>query len=87
MSAPTSRITAECWSPKDKLPTKKGWYITRTSEGELHWRAWGNGAWWKQIKGGWVEWFNGDGQAICYDWQPASRKSIDLESNQLPDIT
>lgn len=67
-------------------PSRTGWYITRTENGFISWRAWGKGAWWKQIKGGWIESYTGDGCALRYDWQPQSRQSIDLDSHQLPDL-
>lgn len=74
------------WRDRNKTPWRKGWYITRTEDGFISWRAWGNGAWWKQIKGGWIEWFDGDGNAMRYDWQPRSRQSIDLDSDKLPEL-
>ena len=74
------------WNDKNKLPRRKGWYITRTEDGFVSWRAWGNGEWWKQIKGvGWISWYSGDGERALYDWQPASRQSLDLNSDKLPD--
>lgn len=74
------------WCDRGTTPLRKGWYITRRDDGFISWRAWGNSAWWKQIKGGWMEWFDGDGNAARYDWQPGSRQSIDLGSDELPDL-
>jgi hypothetical protein len=74
------------WRAKNKLPRRKGWYITRTEDGFISWRAWGHGSWWRQIKGGWIEFFGGDGYPTRYDWQPRSRQSIDLDSDKLPDL-
>lgn len=72
------------WKSKKTTPLRRGWYVTRRDDGDIQWRAWGCGAWWKQIRGGWVEWFSGDGEALRYEWQPTSRQSIDLNSDQLP---
>lgn len=74
------------WRDRSKTPCRKGWYITRTPDGYLSWRAWGKGAWWKQIKGGWIESFDGAGNAARYDWQPQSWKSMDLDAYELPDL-
>lgn len=74
------------WRSKEETPKANGWYITRNEGGGLCWRAWGHGAWWKQHGFGWVEWFDGNGVAATYDWMPRSRKSIDLNSDQLPDV-
>ncbi len=74
------------WMTGKKAPMRRGWYITRTTDGFIDWRAWGCGSWWKQIKGGWIEWFDGDGQAIRYDYQPASRQNINLNRKELPEI-
>lgn len=75
------------WTPKTKLPSRKGWYITRSDDGTIDWRAWGCGAWWKQIKGGWIEWFNGDGQPAQYAFRKGSRKNISLDRDELPEPT
>lgn len=75
------------WRDRSKPPRRKGWYITRTEDGFISWRAWGNGAWWKQLRGGgWIKWYHGDGEPHRYDWQPTSRQSIDLDSDKLPDL-
>ena len=74
------------WWGGNITPSRKGWYITRTEDGFISWRAWGNGAWWKQIKGGWIESYTGDGCALRYDWQPQSRQSIDLDHDKLTDL-
>ena len=74
------------WMDKETTPRRKGWYLTRREDGDLSWRAWGCNAWWKQLTGGWVEWFDGNGNAMRFDWMPRSRKSIDLNSDQLPDV-
>lgn len=73
------------WRPKTKVPTQKGWYITRDDEGHIQWRAWGNGNWWKQITGGWVGFFKGDGTIQTYEWADKIRLSVKLESCELPD--
>lgn len=75
------------WTNKKITPHKKGWYITHTDDGRLSWRAWGRGAWWRQIPGGWIEWFDGEGGAMTYDWMLKSWKSMDLDFHQLPEIT
>jgi hypothetical protein len=76
------------WKSKETTPgNKKGWYITRREDGDMQWRAWGCQDWWKQFKGGgWIRWFNGDGEAMRFDWMPRSRKDIALNSDQLPDV-
>lgn len=74
------------WKPNTTKPSKKGWYITRTEEGVLQWRAWGHNLWWKQLKDGWLCWYDGEGYPIDYEWLPSSYKTIDLDYNQLPDI-
>ena len=79
-----TNVQTSKWQQGSRSPWRKGWYITRTEDGFISWRAWGNGAWWKQIKGGWIEWFDSDGSAMRYDWQPTSRQSIDLDSDKLP---
>lgn len=76
------------WRDRSKLPRRKGWYITRRKDGFVSWRAWGNGAWWNQLKcGGWTAWYNGDGEPHDFDWQPASWQSIDLDMDKLPDFS
>lgn len=74
------------WKHAKSTPRLKGWYITRTDQGDLHWRAWGNGGWWKQLKDGWIEWFDGEGNPGRYDWKPSSRQSIAINSDQLPEL-
>lgn len=91
-SKPLARVLAlgigsPLWKDRNKTPSSKGWYITRRDDGEMSWRAWGNDAWWKQIKGGWIECFDGDGCAMRFEWMPRTRKSIDLNSDQLPDVS
>lgn len=71
------------WTPKTRTPTRRGWYITRTDEGMVDWRAWGCGAWWKQLKGGWIEWYDGDGKAMTYAWKKDSRQNINLDRCEL----
>lgn len=75
------------WKPKETLPTKRGWYITRTEDGDVQWRAFGCGAWWKQIKGGWIEWFTGDGVSMTYEWDANSYQNVNLNSDELPALS
>lgn len=85
--SPTARAAGSAfWRDRNETPRRKGWYITRREDGHVSWRAWGKGAWWKQIKGGWIQWFDGDGAAMRFDWQPRSRQSIDLDNDKLPDL-
>jgi len=79
-------MSAPLWKNRSSTPFLRGWYVTRTESGHLQWRAWGTGGWWKQLKDGWIQFFDGDGQPILYDWMPRSRKSIDLDSHQLPGV-
>lgn len=74
------------WIPASSTPSRKGWYQTRTQDGFISWRAWGNGAWWKQIQGGWIEWFDGDGNAMRYEWKAGTLEDIKLNADQLPEI-
>lgn len=74
------------WTNKDTLPRRKGWYITRTEDGFVSWRAWGNGEWWKQTPDGWISWFDGDGCAKRFDYLPKTRRSVDLDMSRLPPI-
>ena len=74
------------WRPKEFVPRRAGWYITRTTDGFIDWRAWGAGAWWKQMKGGWIEWFDGNGVAIRYDFVPRSWHDVKLNRKDLPEI-
>jgi hypothetical protein len=78
--------TKSRWTSKTKTPRRKGWYVTRTADGDVLWRAWGCGAWWRQIKGGWIESFTGDGEAMTYEWDKDTRQSVDLDHDQLPAI-
>lgn len=75
------------WQSKSTTPgRKRGWYITRREDGDLQWRAWGCGAWWKQLKDGWMEWFNGNGEPMRFDWMPLSRQKLELNANELPEV-
>ena len=73
------------WQSRKTTPTKRGWYITG-DEGEMQWRAWGRRSWWKQIGGGWIEWFDGNGEAMRYDWIPRSFHDLKLDLHQLPEV-
>ena len=74
------------WNSTQMLPKKNGWYITRTRDGFISWRAWENGAWWKQLRGGWIESYDGHGIAITYEWLPTSWHDIALNAGELPMI-
>jgi len=80
-------VSTPTWTPKTKTPRLKGWYVTRTDDGFIDWRAWGNGAWWKQTKGGWFEWFDGNGEPLRYDFLAHTRSDIELNRDQLPEPT
>ena len=67
-------------------PAKKGWYVTRTDEGFLKWRAWGRGCWWSQQKDGWLGHYNGEGEASLYDFQHETRQDISLDVWDLPPL-
>lgn len=79
--------TRTVWRDRSKTPLRAGWYITRTEDGYVSWRAWGKGAWWKQLKDGWIEWFDADCNSMRYEWIARSRQSIDLNSDELPGIS
>lgn len=74
------------WRSKNFTPRRPGWYITRTVDGTVDWRAWGTGAWWKQTKSGWIEWFDGNGAALRYDFVPRSWHDVNLDREELPEI-
>lgn len=72
------------WNRAQTRPSKPGWYLTqRPNEPEsIDWRAWGSGGWWKQVKGGWIESFDGDGVAVEYEWREPGQ-SIRLDYGEL----
>ena len=75
------------WNPKTKTPRRKGWYITmRVEEGYVSWRAWGNGEWWKQLSGGWIGWYDGDGNPYRCLWASKPHFSIEMNQNELPPV-
>lgn len=77
------------WHSAKTHPPRKGWYEVKPTDdswnGETRWRAWGNGQWWMQIKGGWISSFNGDGQPRMFQWRGA-RKDIGLDYGELPSL-
>lgn len=66
------------WRSRKTRPLLKGWYQVKLPDGTTDWRAWGNGAWWKQLKDGWIAWFNGDGEPHEFQWR-GPRKDIALD--------
>lgn len=75
------------WHSANTHPPRKGWYQTRrVGETEIEWRAWGNGCWWRQIRGGWVSWYHGDGAPHMFQWRGPA-KSLKLDYDELPALT
>ena len=66
------------WRSAKTHPFRRGWYQVRLDDGSVDWRAWGRGYWWKQIKGGWIAWFSGDGEPKDFQWR-GPRKDIALD--------
>ena len=74
------------WVDKSTPPTHQGWYATRTSDGYISWRCWGNGGWWKQLRDGWIQSYTVQGEAMDYDWIPSTRRSVELDVWVLPTL-
>lgn len=74
------------WVRKDKPPRTGAWYITRNDQGELDWRAWGSGSWWKQARGGWIRGFSGNGEPHMYEWLKGSKQCLSFDRDELPDV-
>jgi len=72
--------TSRRWHSSKTHPPRRGWYeVKQLSDGQIGWRAWGNGQWWVQLVDGWIgepEW---DGR---YQWR-GPRQSIDLDYKEL----
>lgn len=71
------------WNTADKLPPEAGWYQVKLGDGSVDWRAWGRGAWWRQVEGGWIAWYSGDGAPMDFQWR-GPVKDIALNYSDLP---
>ena len=75
------------WNPKTKTPRRNGWYITmRVEDGYISWRAWGDSQWWKQRSGGWICWYDGDGNPYRCQWASKPYFPIEINQNELPPV-
>jgi hypothetical protein len=70
------------WRSSKTHPLRRGWYRVTLGDGSTDWRAWGRGHWWKQIPGGWITWFSGDGKPHDFKWR-GPRKDIALDYHDL----
>lgn len=72
------------WNSQRTVPARSGWYITRNDAGELDWRAWGVGYFWKLDRKNRASCMNG--RALTFDWQPGSWKTVRRARLELPAI-